>query len=213
MLGEAGWATFAPWVPPLEQVPDSVGCGHAPRKAGAEQRGARSAQCELRPLCAAARRRGRRCRVGGGAEPAARVLDGWPPPRAHQVATDRVVGGLHRGDAERRKQTRWHGRRARCTHPFGSVGRELRRGVGSHDVPVRCRGDDGAALAARGEVRRGVHATLIPTDHDKVVAGQLCPAPNARVVLAKLRARERWRSSGSRVLELPRSPDYEAASD
>mmetsp|Transcript_54394 Transcript_54394/g.122996 ORF Transcript_54394/g.122996 Transcript_54394/m.122996 type:complete len:403 (-) Transcript_54394:715-1923(-) len=220
LLGEAGrsmaatpfTATVALRLPPLKKVPHDGRRRHAPREAGAEQWGLRSAQCELGPLCAVACCRGRPGRVEGGAELAAWVLDGWPPPCAHEISTG-FVGGLHRDDAKRREQARRHGRRARSTHPLGGVGRELSRGVRSHDVPVRRRGDDSATLAARSEVRHSVHSTLIPTDYNKVVARKLTPAPDSRVVLAKLGARERRRGSsiGTRVLKLPRSPDHEAA--
>mmetsp|Transcript_54393 Transcript_54393/g.122992 ORF Transcript_54393/g.122992 Transcript_54393/m.122992 type:complete len:408 (-) Transcript_54393:717-1940(-) len=224
LLGEAGrsmaatpfTATVALRLPPLKKVPHDGRRRHAPREAGAEQWGLRSAQCELGPLCAVACCRGRPGRVEGGAELAAWVLDGWPPPCAHEISTG-FVGGLHRDDAKRREQARRHGRRARSTHPLGGVGRELSRGVRSHDVPVRRRGDDSAALAARGEVRRSIHSTLIPTNHNKIVAGKLTPALHARIVQAKLGARERRRGSGgrigsdgSRVLELPSSPNHEA---
>merc|ERR1719210_2150816 len=86
-------------MPPLKKVPHGGRRGHAPRKAGAKQRRLRSAQCELRPLRAVARCHGRRGRGEGDAELAAWVLDGWPPPCAHEVT---FVSGFHRDDAKRR---------------------------------------------------------------------------------------------------------------
>mmetsp|Transcript_10259 Transcript_10259/g.31335 ORF Transcript_10259/g.31335 Transcript_10259/m.31335 type:complete len:309 (+) Transcript_10259:216-1142(+) len=175
-------------------------------EAGAEQRGLGGHQLDLRPLLADLLDLGVAAMVRGPVL-AALVLHRGAPLGLHRVALGCEIV-LHRSHAEGREEPRrgW-GPPEPIPDPLHGVGRELGGGVVGGDLPEGRGRDHGGPLAAGCEIVQGVHAALVATNDNEVVAGKLLPAADTRVVSAELCAGKEWvLLFGPRVLELSGGP-------